>query len=94
MDGSQRIRLIAPGRDYQIVGKPGDTVSLIPIGDTASGVTTRGLQWSLHDEALELGTTRGVSNVIVATETSVAIREGLLICVVSNKQHVEEILET
>lgn len=94
VDGSQRMNLIAPGRDQQIVGKPGDTVSLIPIGNTVSGVTTRGLQWSLHDEALELGTTRGVSNVIVATVASVAIREGLLVCVVSNNQHVEEILET
>ena len=94
MDSSQRMNLIAPGHEYQIVGKPGDTVSLIPIGNTSSGVTTRGLQWSLHDEVLELGTTRGVSNVIVATEASVLIREGLLVCVVSNNQHVDEIFET
>ena len=94
VDGSQRINLIAPNHDHQIVGKSGDTVSLIPIGNKASGVTTHGLQWGLDDETLEFGTTRGVSNVIIATKASVAIREGLLICVVSNNQHVEEILET
>ncbi len=90
VDGSQRINLIAPNHDHQIVGKSGDTVSLIPIGNKATGVTTHGLQWGLDDEMLEFGTTRGVSNVIIATKASVAIREGLLVCVVSNNQHVEE----
>jgi len=90
VDGLQRINLIAPNHDHQIVGKSGDTVSLIPIGKKASGVTTHGLQWGLDDETLEFGTTRGVSNLIIATKASVAIREGLLVCVVSNNQHVEE----
>ena len=39
-----------PGED--ISGNPGDTVSLIPLGGYASGITTMGLKYSLKDEDL------------------------------------------
>jgi thiamine pyrophosphokinase len=64
-----------------IQGRPGDTVSLIPIGGDATGVTARGLEWSLDDDTLDFGPARGVSNVLRAKQASVRVRQGLLLCV-------------
>ncbi len=63
-------------------GQPGDTVSLIPLGGDAHGVTTEGLRWPLHDETLAVGPARGVSNVLTGTQARVTVRAGGVLCVV------------
>jgi len=67
-----------------IEGRPGDTVSLIPLGGDADGVTSRGLEWPLEDDTLHFGPARGVSNVLTAERASVRVRQGLLLCVVTH----------
>jgi thiamine pyrophosphokinase len=67
-----------------IEGQPGDTVSLIPLGGDAVGVTTDGLEWRLDDDTLRFGPARGVSNVLTAERASVGVRQGLLLCVVTH----------
>lgn len=62
-------------------GGPGTIVSLLPIGGAARGVTTGGLRWPLVDEDLELGTTRGVSNVVERDGASVRLRAGSLLAI-------------
>ena len=79
--GAQTAFLI---RDQALVeGLPGDTVSLIPLGGDAVGVTATGLEWPLHEDALRFGPARGVSNVLVAEQAPVCVRQGLLLCVVT-----------
>ncbi len=68
-------------REGVIQGEIGDTVSLIPWGAPAEGVRTEGLRWSLEDETLYPGATRGVSNELVSPTASVRIRSGLLLVV-------------
>jgi thiamine pyrophosphokinase len=60
----------------------GTTVSLLPVGGAAVGVTTTGLRYPLVEEDLPLATTRGVSNVVIAAEATVTVRDGLLLVVV------------
>jgi thiamine pyrophosphokinase len=79
IDGSQRIHLIRG--NSAIEGKPGDTVSLIPIGSDAHGVTTTGLEYVLNEGVLPFGTSFGVSNVMTHAIAEVRIREGLVLCV-------------
>ncbi len=80
VEGGQTAFLI---RDQAVVtGRPGDTVSLIPLGGDAVGVTTDGLQWPLDDEALRFGPARGISNVLLGRRARVRVREGILLCVV------------
>jgi thiamine pyrophosphokinase len=67
-----------------IEGQPGDTVSLIPLGGDAVGVTTDGLEWHLDGDTLRFGPARGVSNVLTAKQASVRVRQGLLLCVVTH----------
>jgi thiamine pyrophosphokinase len=69
-------------RDHATVaGRPGDTVSLLPWGGPAEGVTAEGLHWPLHGETLHPHQTRGVSNEMLGTAASVSIQTGLLLVV-------------
>jgi len=67
-----------------IEGHPGDTISLIPLGGDALGVTAEGVEWALDDATLRFGPARGVSNVLTQEQAYVSVREGLLLCVVTN----------
>ena len=67
-----------------IEGRPGDTLSLIPLGGDAVGVTAEGLEWPLHEDILRFGPARGVSNVLAARIAHVRVRRGLLLCVVTH----------
>jgi thiamine pyrophosphokinase len=83
VEGPQTAFLIHAGHDgARIEGHPGDTVSLIPLGGDAVGVTTEGLEWPLHGDTLRFGPARGVSNVLAGEQAWVRVREGLLLCVV------------
>ncbi|MBN1956251.1 MAG: thiamine diphosphokinase [Anaerolineae bacterium] len=67
-----------------ISGQRGDTVSLLPWGGDALGVSTQGLRWPLDREPLFFGLARGVSNVLVEEEAWVQVQEGMLLCVVTH----------
>jgi thiamine pyrophosphokinase len=84
VEGAQTAFLV---RDKALVeGQPGDTVSLIPLGGDAVGVTAKGLEWPLHEETLRFGPARGVSNVLTAGQARVRVRQGLLLCVVTRNE--------
>ena len=64
-----------------IAGKPGDTISLIPLfGDTYI-ISTNGLKWQLQNEWLRFGYARGVSNQLISNQAEIIIGSGLLMCV-------------
>ncbi|HEC33800.1 MAG TPA: thiamine diphosphokinase [Chloroflexi bacterium] len=80
VEQEQTILLI---RDEAVIeGHPGDTVSLIPLGGDARGVTAAGLRWPLHGETLRFGPARGISNVLLGREARVHVQEGTLLCVI------------
>lgn len=64
-----------------LVGNVGDLVSLIPLGATAFGVTTRGLRYPLIEEPLLVGRTRGVSNVKTDDIATVTLERGRLLVI-------------
>lgn len=80
--GTARIS-VARGGDppVPIEGPPASFVTLLPIGGPAAGIITEGLRYPLHDEELTPGTTRGVSNELVATSASVQLTSGTLLVV-------------
>ncbi len=71
---------IGQGNDA-IHGKKGDTVSLVPLDKTVEGITTKGLEYPLHDETLERGSTRGISNVMLSERATVIWDYGTLLLV-------------
>ncbi len=64
----------------EIHGQPGDTVSLIPLGQPVEGIVTENLSYPLRGETLYPHRTRGISNVMQAETASVTIQRGLLLC--------------
>jgi thiamine pyrophosphokinase len=89
LDAGSRIGLIrAPGQagepvEWQLPGRVGDLVSLLPSGDDVEGVTTHGLAYPLIDEPLQAGPARGLSNVRTALDAGVVVRRGFLLVVES-----------
>lgn len=67
--------------ESRIEGRPGDLVSLVPLGGPVHVLETSGLQWPLIDEMLHFGPARGISNVMTASEAIVRIATGFLLCV-------------
>ena len=80
VDAEQSICLLKPGR-HQVKGQAGDTLSLIPLGGAASGITVSALKYPLCDEPLQFGPARGLSNVMQSDRASIEIRQGLLLMV-------------
>ncbi|MBM4431840.1 MAG: thiamine diphosphokinase [Chloroflexi bacterium] len=77
--GGTQIWLLRGGQELELPGEPGDTVTLLPLGQDAVGITTTGLEWALQNDTLPFGPARGVSNVLVSSTARVALREGLLL---------------
>lgn len=65
----------------EITGSAGDTVSLIPLSGRVEGIVTTDLEYPLRAETLELGSTRGISNVMLTARAQVTWSEGTLLLV-------------
>jgi thiamine pyrophosphokinase len=88
LDGSQELAVLHGDGQIDIDGKPGMSISLIPIAGDAEGITTHGLEYPLINETLYFGTTRGISNVFVQSHAKVILRKGcLLICRMIGENH-------
>jgi thiamine pyrophosphokinase len=77
---SARVQVALPTRPISIHTNAG-AVSLLPLG-IARGVTTTGLQWTLDDDDLAAGTTRGLSNRMTHTIATVSVSDGAVLVIV------------
>ncbi|MCK4693984.1 MAG: thiamine diphosphokinase, partial [Anaerolineales bacterium] len=80
IDGPQEAALVRNGETLKLQGRPGDKVSLIPLGGDAHGVTTHGLEYPLQEDTLYFGATRGVSNILLAEEATIHLERGIMAC--------------
>jgi len=83
IDDSTRVSLLSGPASREFTGRPGDLVSLLPLGPGVEGVTTTGLAWALDHEPLPVGPARGLSNVRIGAVATVGLRAGLLVVVES-----------
>ena len=65
----------------EIQGRPGDRISLIPLGGDVQVQRTTGLAWPLNDETLSFGPARGISNRMTAAVATVVLDRGSLLCI-------------
>jgi thiamine pyrophosphokinase len=79
--GPAHLVVVRPGAAATLAGRPGDLVSLVPVAGRAAGVTTDGLLYPLHDEDLDAGSSRGVSNELAAPTARVTLGDGVLLAV-------------
>ena len=80
-DGLDTATLLRSHQVLTILGKPGDTVSLIPLTLQVCGVCTEGLRWPLQSADLEFGSTWSISNEIISSDVRVIIGDGQLLVV-------------
>ncbi len=81
LDGPQEVFILNPDQDYQLHGKKGDTLSLIPLCGDVRGIVTQGLEYPLHGETLYFGATRGISNVFTEDTVRISLEIGTMLCV-------------
>lgn len=79
VDGGQSIVLVR-GR-ATVDGAPGDTLSLLPFGGDACGVSVTGVYWPLRDADLPLGPSLAVSNRLVGARAEISVRSGALLVI-------------
>jgi thiamine pyrophosphokinase len=77
--GRARVHVIRGKR--ALTGAPGDLISLLALHGPAKGVATTGLVYPLHEETLEPGSSRGVSNVFDQPEAGVTVEQGVVLAV-------------
>lgn len=81
VDGDGEALLVRSGETLHLQGKPGDLVSLLPVGGEVQGVSTNGLAWALQGATLRFGFTRGVSNEMTDSVASIEVQNGYLLVV-------------
>jgi thiamine pyrophosphokinase len=79
--GPVTIRGLAGGGRLTLESPPGGTVTLLPVGGDAIGVTTRGLRYPLKAEALRMGSSRGLSNEVTDRPARVRLEIGSLVVI-------------
>ncbi len=78
--GGWSVTVASSEQPWQGIGKPGDLVSLLPVGSDAAGVVqprTSVLRWT--DETLQWGSSRGLSNTFITDSASVSLTSGTLL---------------
>ena len=80
-EGNQIAQVIYAGDTLTLDLPPGSTVSAIPFSPQVTGVTYSGLRYPLVDGTLAFGSTRGVSNEVVAPPATIYIETGTLLVV-------------
>jgi len=80
VDGPVTVRVIGQrGRERLVIeGATGDLLSLLPLSEEVTGVTTERLVYPLANATLRQGPTLGLSNQLVGTHASVAVERGRL----------------
>jgi thiamine pyrophosphokinase len=68
-----------PGEE--ISGEPGDTISLIPLLDDATGISTTNLAYAMSDSTLQVGEVRGMSNVLTNQTARIDLGGGTILVV-------------
>ena len=88
VDGPSSVRVlgVAGAQQLTIHGSPTDFVSLLPLTETVTGVTTGGLRYALNGALLGQGSSRGLSNEMTASAATVAVSGGRLAVIHTRRQ--------
>ncbi len=79
--GALSMRVVRGPSVTRLDGAVGDLVTLLAVGGDAAGIDTSGLRYALHGETLGLGSSRGISNEIVAPAATVELGSGALLVI-------------
>ena len=81
IEGNEVAWPVRGGQTTTVAGAMGDTLSLVPLTPTVTGVTLEGVEWPLHDATLYFGSTWTISNALSAPTARLQVGEGLVLVV-------------
>ncbi len=80
-DGRTNVAVCRSGRAIIVHGRAGDRVSIIPGMVKATGVSTAGLRWTLENESLSAGSSRGISNIMIGERAVITVDSGIVLAI-------------
>lgn len=81
IEGLQQATILRENQRLTLAGRPGDTLSVVPLTPEVSNVTLRGVKWPLTEASLSLGSTWSISNQFEADQASIEIGHGTALVV-------------
>lgn len=90
IDGPTSCWLLRGPTSSSITGNVGDLLSLFPLTNDATNVSTHGLYYPLHNDTLHFGKPRGVSNSLTQEQASVSLTSGLLLVIHTDIHELHE----
>ncbi|MCP3872344.1 MAG: thiamine diphosphokinase [Desulfobacteraceae bacterium] len=63
----------------ELIGQPGNLLSIIPATEKVSGITLEGLEYPLVNAEIKMGSSLGISNYFKKEIASVSVKKGILI---------------
>ncbi len=86
VDGPQWATLVRSHQSTIVNGRPGDTLSLLPLTPTAT-VTLTGVKWPLEQVALSFGSTLSISNELTAYQAAIQVSQGMILLIHFDKNY-------
>jgi len=80
-EGRQRAWLLRGPDELVLAGRPNDTLSLLPLTATVTGLDLEQVAWPLADETITFGTTLTISNSFLGSQARVSLQTGLMLVV-------------
>ncbi len=79
VDEEGEVRLI--DRELTVNGQAGELISLFPVSQEVTGISTKGLKYPLCNETLYFSSTRGLSNELEEPRAHITLKKGLLLAI-------------
>ena len=80
-EGNQRAWLLRGPDALLLHGRPGDTLSVLPLTPEVQGLDIEQVEWPLHNKTVRLGTTLTISNVFQTESVTLRLKEGLALAI-------------
>lgn len=74
---------LSKGQESTFPAPVGATLSLLPL-DARAKVSLQGVKWPLQEETLQRSSTRGLSNLVLASPIKITAHQGRLLVILSN----------
>ncbi|WP_066194014.1 MULTISPECIES: thiamine diphosphokinase [Gracilibacillus] len=84
VDRHNQIRMFQPGT-YRVLANTSELISFVPLSPVVKGLTLHGFYYALEDYSLHWGSTRCISNQIIAHHGTFSFDEGILIMIKSKE---------
>jgi thiamine pyrophosphokinase len=84
LDDRHLIFCLKGPKQIRLPGSIGDQVSLLPLSSVVEGVSLEGLKYPLTNACLTMGSTQGISNVMVTDAADIEIENGILLVTIAH----------